>query len=257
MPHNNSKISLLKRRYYYIPFTLLLLLVNLTLSGQRQKPKNDSWYDDKPLHFGFTLGLNLMDFDITPAKTINDIDFLMPEVSLLNPGINIQIVTNLKLRQHLDLRFLPGVSFGQRNIRYYKDTNPDPNVTEMQIYNESQRLESSFLEFPFLLKYKGDRLNNIRPYVIGGINYRYDLAGKKEYDDEKPIYLRLKRSDLYYEAGAGLDFYLPYFKLSVEIKMSNGIRDVIVHEPATGHAEFINAIDKVKSQIWILSFHFE
>ncbi len=41
------------------------------------------------------------------------------------------------------------------------------------------RVESSFLEFPLLLKYKGDRLNNVRPYVIGGLNYRYDLAGSK------------------------------------------------------------------------------
>lgn len=225
--------------------------------AQKQKPKNDSWYDDKPLHFGFSLGLNLMDFDITPAKTTLNPDFLQPEVTKLNPGINIQIVTNLRLHKYADLRFLPGVSFGQRNIKFYKDANPDPLVTEMVIYNESQRLESSFLEFPFLLKFKGERLNNVRPYIIGGINYRYDLAGKKEYDDEKPIYLRLKRSDVYYEAGAGLDFYLPYFKLSVELKMSNGLRDVIVHEPAPNHAQFIDAIDKVKSQIWILSFHFE
>ena len=49
------------------------------------------------------------------------------------------------------------------------------------------------------------------------------LPAKKEFDDEKPIYIRIKRPDLYYEVGAGLDFYLTYFKLSVELKMSNGI----------------------------------
>ena len=59
-----------------------------------------------------------------------------------------------------------------------------------------------FLNFHFLLKYKGDRMNNVRPYVIGGLNYRYDLAGKKEFDDAKPIYLRIKRPDLYYELGS-------------------------------------------------------
>jgi len=251
--HNiNSKPEILKRRFFYTIVFIFLLFMQLPSFGQKQKPKNDSWYDDKPLHFGFTLGMNLMDFNITPAKSIGAADFLLPEVSKLNPGINIQIVTNLKLARHFDLRFLPGVSFGQRTIRYFSNVISDP-----KIYDERQRLESSFLEFPLLLKFKGDRLNNVRPYVVAGLNYRYDLAGKKEYDDEKPIYLRLKRSDIYYEAGAGLDFYLPYFKLSVEIKMSNGIRDVIVHEPAPGHAEFINAIEKVKSQIWILSFHFE
>ena len=102
------------------------------------------------------------------------------------------------------------------------------------LYNEQQRLESSFLEFPLLLKLKGDRLNNVRPYVIGGFNYRYDLAAKKDFDDEKPVYIRIKRSDLYYELGAGLDFYLPYFKLSVELKMSNGMRDVLVKDYCSG-----------------------
>ena len=144
----------------------------------------------------------------------------------MNPGINIQIVTDLRLAKYLDIRFLPGVSFGQRTVRYYKN---------QVIYNEQQRLESSFLEFPLLLKLKGERLNNVRPYVIGGFNYRYDLAAKKDFDDEKPVYIRIKKPDLYYELGAGLDFYLPYFKLSVELKMSNGISDVLVKDYVPGH----------------------
>ena len=68
---------------------------------------------------------------------------------------------------------------------------------------------------------------------------------------------RLKRPDLYYEMGAGMDFYLTYFKLSVELKMSNGFSDVIGKEAAPGHPEYYNAIEKMKSQIWVLSFHFE
>ncbi len=223
-------------------------MISLSVSGQKQKPKNDSRYDDKVLHFGFTLGFNAMDFNITPSQTFLDSTGLYPEVSILNPGINIQIVTDLRPARYLDIRFLPGVSFGQRVIRYYKDK---------VLYNDQQKLESSFLEFPLLLKFKGARLNNVRPYVIGGFNYRYDLAGKKEFDDEKPIYIRVKRPDLYYELGGGLDFYLTYFKLSVELKLSTGLGNVLVNQAAPGHPEFFNAIEKMKSQIWVLSFHFE
>ncbi len=223
-------------------------MISVTSYSQKQKPKNESWYDDKPLHFGFSLGLNTMDFNITPSQENYVMDSLYPEVSILNPGINIQIVTNFRPGKYFDIRFLPGVSFGHRNIRYYRD-----NI----LINQQQRLESSFLEFPLLLKYKGDRLNNVRPYIIGGVNYRYDLAGKKEYDEEKPVYLRLKRSDLYYEFGAGLDFYLTYFKLSVELKISQGISDVLVREPPAGNAQYLNAIEKMKSQIWVIAFHFE
>ena len=189
-----------------------------------------------------------MDFNITPSRVYLDSTSLYPEVSKLSPGINIQIVTDLRLSNHFDIRFLPGVSFGQRVVRYYE---------HQVLFNDQQKLESSFLEFPLLLKFKGDRLNNVRPYIIGGLNYRYDLAGKKEFDEAKPIYIRLKRPDLYYEMGAGLDFYLTYFKLSVEVKMSNGLSNVLVKDAAPGHTEFYNAIEKMKSQIWVLSFHFE
>jgi hypothetical protein len=100
-------------------------------------------------------------------------------------------------------------------------------------------------------------MNNVRPYVIGGFNYRHDLAAKKDFDDAKPVYIRITKPDLYYELGAGLDFYLPYFKLSVELKMSNGMNDVLVKDYAPGHEQYGNAIEKMKSQIWVLSFHFE
>jgi hypothetical protein len=226
-----------------------LIFFQSNLLGQKQKPKNASWYDDKLLHFGFSLGFNAMDFDITPSQEHYKVDSLYPEVSRLNPGINIQIITDFRPANHLDIRFLPGVSFGQRNIRYYKN---------QVLYNVQQRLESSFLEFPLLLKYKGNRLNNVRPYVVAGLNYRYDLAAKKEIiPAERPVYIRIKRPDLYYEMGAGLDFYLTYFKLSVELKMSNGLRNVIVNDVPAGFEEYRNAIEKMKSQIWVLAFHFE
>jgi len=238
----------LKRRIIYIVFSFVFSLIQLNLSGQKQKPKNESWYDEKLIHFGFSLGFNAMDFKITPSQSYLVSDSLYPEVTKLNPGINIQIVTDLRPAKYMDIRFLPGVSFGQRTIRYYKN---------QILYNEQQRLESSFLEFPLLLKLKGDRMNNVRPYVVGGINYRYDLAAKKDFDDEKPVYIRIKKPDLYYEFGAGLDFYLPYFKMSVELKMSNGVSDVLIKEYDPRHPEYGNAIEKMKSQIWVLSFHFE
>jgi hypothetical protein len=237
-----------KRQAVFISLLTLFLFNNMILFGQKQKPKNESWYDEKVLHFGFSLGFNAMDFKITPSEKNFRTDSLYPEISQLNPGINIQIVTDFRPAKHIDIRFLPGVSFGQRVIRYYKNR---------VLINDQQKLESSYLEFPLLLKYKGDRLNNVRPYVIGGLNYRYDLAGKKDFDDAKPIYIRIKRPDLYYEMGAGIDFYLTYFKLSVELKMSNGIGNVLVKEAAPGHPQYFNAIDKLKSQIWILAFHFE
>jgi len=217
----------------------------LLLVAQKAKPKNDSNYDDRILHFGFSMGANTMDF-IVNNKADSE---LKAEVTSLRPGINIQIVTDFRPATYLDLRFLPGVSFGQRNINFY-DKNGER-------WGETQVIESSFLEFPLLLKAKGMRLNNSRPYLMTGVNFRYDLAGKREYDQDKPVYIRLKRPDLYYEVGAGIDFYLPYFKLTVEAKMSTGLFDILVHEPFPGFEEYVNSIGSLRSQIWTLSFHFE
>ena len=227
---------------------LLILLIPVAATAQKAKPKNDSNYDERLLHFGFSMGLNTMDF--IPKMNPSDTNNWTAEVVSLKPGINIQIVMDYRPATYFDIRFLPGVSFGQRNLNFYDEDGV--------LINDKQQLESSFLEFPLLLKAKGMRLNNSRPYLIGGINFRYDLAAKKEYDDQSAVYMRLRKADLYYEVGAGIDFYLPYFKLTIEAKMSNGLRDMLVHdEPHPFHPQYVNSIESLKSQIWTLSFHFE
>ena len=111
-------VKLVKNRSVLV---FIFLFFTVCLTAQKQKPKNASWYDDKILHFGFSVGFNTMDFNITPSRANMSIDSLYPEVSSLNPGINIQIVTNFRPATFFDIRFLPRSSFGQRTIRFYKD----------------------------------------------------------------------------------------------------------------------------------------
>ena len=113
------------------------------------------------------------------------------------------------------------------------------------------------MEFPMIIKYKSKRINNFRPYLVGGANYRIDLAARKEYDYKDKVFLRLRRSDIYYEVGFGIDFYNKYFKFSTELKLAVGMLDVLVHDPATSNPHYVTAIDKLQSNLWLLSFHFE
>ncbi len=200
----------------------------------------------KPIHFGFTVGLNTLDFALYPSEFAYDHDTI-PNSTVLHPGFNISVVSSLRLNKHMNLRFLPGISFGQRTIHYYQQ---DSLFTK-------QKIESSFLEFPLLIKYKSERINNFRPYLIAGFNYRLDLAAKKEYDSEKQNYVRLRRSDIYTELGFGIDFFLLYFKFSAELKYSIGSRNMLVDDPFPGSEFFVTSIDKLKSRMWVLSFHFE
>ena len=83
------------------------------------------------------------------------------------------------------------------------------------------------------------------------------MSAKKDYDEEKDIYIRLKPFDYYWELGFGVDSYLQYFKLSTELKLSIGFSDVLVHDYNTSHPQFVSSIDQLLSRIIMLSFHFE
>lgn len=233
-----------------ICISILLLLVTLNGSGQDQASRTEPWEDDKFFSMGYSLGLNLMKFRIKPSEEFTALDSLYPGRVSRYPGINIQLVANFRLNQFFDIRFLPGVSFGQRVLNF-----DSKSLTDTASYGP-QKLESSFIELPLLVKY-GWRMQNIKPYIIGGVNYRYDFYAKDAYRLERPVYLRLNRPDLYYEFGAGIDFYLTHIRLSVELKMSNGVRDMLVHDPHPDYPQYCNSIEKLNSRLWVLSFHFE
>ncbi len=224
----------------------ILIQAFIKLHGQQTVPLNEPNHDDRAIHFGFCLGLNMMNFVVHTNYQAYMKDSLVASVSKPSPGFHIQVVSNYRLGEYFDLRFLPGVSFGQRTLNFYKNNQ--------LIKGGDQKLESNFLEFPLLLKYKSKRLNNFRPYVITGTNFRIDLA--KTLSEDDGIYLALKRFDLYYEAGAGIDCYMPYFKMSIELKFSFGFNNVL-RQRSNSHPEFQNSIDRLNSTLTMLSFHFE
>ena len=234
-----------------------MLLFILSVKAQEAKVKYNPEYDEKPIHFGFSLGINTMDFGFKRNVTGRGPDTLYGDVSSLVPGFQVNIISDYRLGEYFNLRFLPGIAFGQRNIYFYVR---NPNNLNSQINANSvhtEKLESSFLDFPLSVKYKAKRLNNYRPYLLGGINIRYDLAAKSKYDEQSENYIILKPINYYCEMGFGIDYYLPYFKFSTEVKLSVGLNDVLNHTPPPGNDEYVNAIKKLTSQVFMLSFHFE
>lgn len=234
---------------------IILLLIPVFSFAQKQTVQNKSVYDMKTWHFGFTVGLNAMDFSIKPSNeaytSFGEVD-TMPCIPVLQPGFNINVVTSLRLNKYMNLRFLPGISFGQRDIEYYDDAGNS--------VLERQSLESSFIELPLILKYRSERVNNFRPYLISGVNMRLDLASRKEYEEtgkRQDNFVLLKMTDIYGELGFGIDFFLPYFKLSTELKYSVGMRDMLRHDSRPGQEVYVNTIEKLNSRMWVLSFHFE
>ena len=238
---------------------ILFFLIPFTAYSQRIKVRNIPEHDLKAVHFGFTLGVNTMDFRIRYSDYAVREGYF-GEVSALTPGFNINIVSNFRLGWYFDLRILPGVAFGQRRIDFYRIDGPGvPGSPEWPDGNEprfesSQELESSFIEFPFIIKYKSVRIDNYRPYLIGGVNFRYDLA--KNFNEEDNIYLSLSPFDIYAESGFGIDFYLPYFKFSAELKYAIGVLNVLNPRQSRFMA-YQDSIERLHSNMLVLSFHFE
>lgn len=230
-----------------IIFIIVLFNTISSLAQPEQtRPFNLPKYDQIPLHFGMSLGLNYMDFTIHHSRDFWFLDSIYSIENIPQLGININIVTNLNLNENFCFRFLPGLNLGQRNLEYWikKDTI---------FYSHTMRIESTFLDFPFLFKYNGVRLNNFRPYLIGGGSIKFDLASQKKIRDEERPKIRLKRMSYYYEFGFGSDFFLEYFKFAIELKYVVGINNVIVPD----NTQFTRSIERMNSKMLMLSFTFE
>jgi hypothetical protein len=242
----------------------LLAFYPILLQAQKDKVLRDPGHDDSWLHFGFSLGVNTMDFNIRQSKMAVD-SGIYTEVSQLRPGFHVHALSNLRLARNFDLRFTPGIAFGGvREINYVTNStliDPDDNPV---------KIESNFLEFPLLVKYKSKRLNNFRPYLIGGTNLRVDLAATKKTwgrSRKENNLLLVKPFDLYYEIGTGFDFYLEFnLKVAIEFKYSVGVNNVLrtsIHKngdtiiPDPQDAVYTDAIDRLFSRMFMITLHFE
>ncbi|MDA3821885.1 MAG: porin family protein [Bacteroidales bacterium] len=268
-PHTSTinTISYLWSFIFYmrkIAYILVLFVFSGSLFAQVEKPRNLSHDDYKVLHWGFTVGLNSMDFGIKRNKLAEK--FVYADVNGFQPaGFQVNIVSDLRLSEYWNLRFLPGINLGSRQFVFF-DPFDSYKVIPISVSGEQEEnwpshmtIGSSFLDFPLLLKYRSERVNNYRPYLIGGLSYRLDMSARGKYNPEDTDRILIKKGDLYLEVGFGVDSYLQYFKHSTELKLCIGLRNMMITDnPAAGEAaKYANSIAGLRSFLIMLNFHFE
>ena len=232
-----------------IKIILIFFFISVAFSSYSQrhkKPQNLPRYDFKKIHFGFTLGINSLNFHINKNNNFLINDTLLTMLAEDQKGFNLGIVSNLRLGRYTDLRFIPTLVFGERILNY--KFNDQSNLTL-----QDKRIESTLIDFPISLKYKSARYNNFRTYVIYGIKYSLDIASQSEIDDEGQEIVKLNNHDIMLEGGFGIDFYLQYFKFSPQIKLSHGIINVLSKD----NTLYTETINNLKTTSWMLSFTFE
>jgi len=240
-----------------IPLLILISLISFSAISQEERPRNLPAFDYKRIHFGFTVGFNATDLGF--VRNYEAEDFIYADVSHVQPGFQVSIVSDLRINKNWNLRFLPGISFGSREIYYYDYdpvTGPGDQV-QLAGADNPVALGPAFLDFPLHFKYRSQRVNNYRPYLVGGVNFRYDMAAKKAYDAESNEFLKFKPADIYLEFGFGVDTYLKYFKFAPEIKLAVGLRNLIADEGRSPYPQFVESIDRAMSYVVMINFHFE
>ncbi len=222
----------------------------LTTNAQQKTLLNLGDFDEKKIHFGFSLGVNTSSFIM--ESDLSRSDSLIRLEVLPQSGFNLGIVTDLHLGPLFDLRFIPTLSFGERRLEYTFLENTGKPSTVL-----SKAVESTYLDFPLNLKYRSIRYNNFAAYFVGGFMYSYDLISQKDVINAKSniaeTVIKLDNSNINYQIGVGFDFFLEYFKFSPELKMSYGVNNLIIND----NTILSDPITSLRSKIFLLSFTFE
>ena len=207
---------------------IVIISFPTVIVAQKSKPWHKPLYDMDKFHYGFAFSAGVMDFSVSYADKFltegSGLDSVLSVEGSAKSAFGASAVGILRLSPHLNLRFMPGLYFGQRDLQYLLVAE------DSSIYYHSMKIESTLLQFPLLIKYRAIRQNNYRPYVIFGANYAIDFAASKKNKAEDQPKIRLNKHDVFLEVGVGVDYYLPYFKLSTEIKFSYGLLDMVNYD---------------------------
>jgi len=207
----------------------------------KEKLRNLDNFDQDRFSWGYFLGFNSYDFKFdyknAPAE-----DVLVQK----NIGFNVGLIGNMRLNDHFDLRLEPGVIFANRNLTF-------PGIEEDNL----REVKSTYVHIPLLLKFSTKRINNFKPYIVGGFSTSWNLSSNQDNpDDNSSGEFRMNNNTYYYEVGFGIDLYLFFFKFSPSIRGVFALndelkRDMDPNSPYTGN------IDQMSTRGIFVNFTFQ
>lgn len=228
---------------------ILISIVFSSLSQRAELTKNYRNFDRRVLHFGFMLGGNSADFSTQYKPNLLEEHNYSSITNQSQPGFQLGIISSLKLgTPMIRMRFIPTLSFQERILFY--------NGFDLEGLPETidERVGSTNLDFPLLFKFRTLRYNNFAAYVITGAQYTLDLQTKENSTQSfSDPFLKIRRHDYQGQIGAGVDFFLEYFKFGIELKFSHGLRNSLIQD----NTRLSSPIDHLYNRVWWISLTFE
>jgi len=231
------------RRPYILLILFFFVLPYGLIAQFNERPILNLENEDKALlNWGYFLGFNQYDFKF---EYKNDLQDILVDKSL---GFNVGLIGELRLHEHLDLRFEPGLFYSTRTLGF-------PGFSEEN--DAIREVKSTYINFPLLLKVSTKRIGNWKPFIVGGASTSLNLGSNEaSLDDNSSGTFRMKKQVFNYELGFGIDFYTEYFKFSPSIRGVFAITDELVPDndpssPWTGN------IDALRTRGVFVNFTFE
>ena len=211
-----------------------------------EKVINNPNFDMQRWSWGYFLGFNSYDLNFDYKEVKKDRYFYKDFSVDRTIGFNVGLVGNMKLSHHLDLRLEPGVSFNRIHLQITKADG-----------NSFREINSTYVHIPLLLKFSTERVNNFKPFVMGGLSTSLNLSSNENNpEDNSAGQFRMTTNTYYYEIGFGLDLYLYYFKFTPTIRGVFAINDELIRD-RDPNSIFTGNVDKMSTRGVFLNFTFQ
>ncbi|GAB3737483.1 type IX secretion/gliding motility protein PorT/SprT [Spirosoma lituiforme] len=204
----------------------LLSLISASTQAQssyKYVRKHLERYDDKTIHYGFFFAVPVTRFSVTYSPAFLTADSASRIYSPNKPAFRVGFVVNTFLSKHFDLRLTPSVSLLSREVQY--DYPGGTSRTEVR--------ESTWIDLPLLVKYKSERRNNNRMYLLAGGAFSIESNVRKK-ETQGVNKLSTGTMDFSVEYGIGFEQFFEYFKFAPELRFSHGL--VNLYQPTNNVA---------------------
>ncbi|WP_412984134.1 porin family protein [Pontimicrobium sp. IMCC45349] len=237
----------MKKVVLLIAFIVIASSANAQLFS-KERIKNNENFDKPKFSWGYYLGFNSYDFNFDYEQDLKDIQVTK------TLGFNVGLIGNMRINDYIDLRLEPGLVISKRELNY------DPSYFNGMEYNASdlfREVRSTYIHVPLLVKFSTKRVNNIKPFVVGGISTALNLSSNQDNPDDNSVgQFRAKKSTLFYEVGFGIDLYLFWFKFTPSIRGVFSFNDEIVRD-FDPNSPWTSNVTSMKTRGVFLNFTFQ
>ncbi len=203
-------------------------------------------FDEKKISWGYYLGFNSFDYKFKYKENNPDEN---ADVQVTGEGgFNVGLIGDVRINNYINIRLEPGLSFTKRNLVF-------PGFEEEKDY--LREVKSTYIHIPLLVKFSTKRLNNFKPFIVGGFSTSFNLSSNEDHpEDNASGQFRSISNSLNYELGFGIDFYLFFFKFTPSIRGVFSLSDELVRD-INPNSSWTGNIESMSSRGVFINFTFQ